>query len=122
MKPDATEPVSAQLAREGHVSGEALRHIANLERVAFARVMQVTSNGKFPHWSIERWMAVATFSGMVWGGIWFAGTQWSDVKHDVQGLTRAVADLKAVAAEDRARMDLLLEAMRKQIEATQRRR
>lgn len=115
------EPLSAHLARTGGLTGEDLRHIANLERIAFAKTMAVTSNGKFPHWSIERWMSVLTFTSVLVGGIWFASTQWGDVKRGLDRVTADIESLRSSSAADRVRAEENFNALRKQIEAQRRR-
>lgn len=65
-----------------------VKEIEHLERIAAGRVAYVASNGKFPRWSVERWLAFigAIISGtlMLIAWIFFAGGQWAEVKADIK--------------------------------------
>jgi len=103
-------------------TAEALQaEIAALERLAFARSLQVTTNGRFPHWTFERWVSLVTLIAVCIGGIWFAGGKWStvegavteisDVKTALSGLTADLATLRGEVKSNRASSDRRLDEL-----------
>jgi hypothetical protein len=109
------EPITTRLGRTGALSGEDLRYIARLEQLASAKTMAVATNGRFPYWSLERWLLVLNLVAVCIGGIWFAGSQWSGVKRDVAETKQNIQQLQDSARDDRAATDRKLEDLKQQI-------
>lgn len=93
-----------------------IAEIRALERIALGRSLKVAANGRFPHWSLERWLAVISFLIFVIGGIWFGGGEWRYVKdniaifgHRFDHLTADIAAVKskieAIERQDAERRD-----------------
>jgi hypothetical protein len=59
---------------EGH---PAILKARKVEQAAASKSLRVIKNGDFPHWSLERWLAVCSFvilcTGSVFGLVYFAG-------------------------------------------------
>lgn len=64
-----------------------IAEIRALERIALGRSLKVAANGKFPHWTLERYLAVIAFLFVVIGGIWFGGGEWRYVKDNIATFT-----------------------------------
>lgn len=93
--------------------------LAMLERIAANRAVQVAVNGKDPRdWTLERWMSVLKFIGVVVAGV--IGTVWmlggnatrfmEEHKAILAGLTTLNAKIEAVQEEQRRVLDELLAA------------
>lgn len=76
-----------------------VREIEILERLASGEVAHVAANGRFPHWPIDRWIQVCGFAGVIIGGLFFAGSEWSGVKRDIVIMREESAVTKADVAK-----------------------
>jgi hypothetical protein len=77
-----------------------------------ARTVQVTTNGRFPFWSFERWVSVLTFVSVIVGGIWFAAVKWGGMEQDMAAVKVGIAETKdAVKGLDAQQQDLRLEVL-----------
>jgi len=115
-------PLSDRLAeamRLGRVNPEDLREVQGLEKIAAGNVTHVAVNGKNPKdWTIERWITVLTFAGMVTGGIvaaiWAAGSKSTLIVEQHSRLIEIVSSLDAkvtaIQEEQRRVMNELLAA------------
>lgn len=97
------ERVSERVAAHAPMDPDLLAQIRALERLALDRTVQVATNGKFPHWTVERWMTVLTFITVIFGWFFFVGGQWGTVKSDISELKRAAVVLQENQGEMRGR-------------------
>lgn len=72
------------------LNAEQLRYVLSLRETVAARTVRVSTNGRFPHWSMERYITTLTFLSVIIGGIWFAGGEWQLMKINIASLTRTV--------------------------------
>lgn len=79
-----------------------IRELEMLERIASAGVAHVAANGRWPHWPVDRWISVLGFSGVILGGLFVAGSKWSNVERDVAEVKAAVADLNSTVDYNRS--------------------
>lgn len=111
--------VSERVAAEHAIDPQLLSEIHALERMALGRALAVATNGKFPHWTVERWLSVLTFVGGVVVSIFFFGGEWTHVKQDVQ---RSTADIAAIGIDisairkQQTESEQKLDALKQQIE------
>lgn len=101
--PGADESTVTERVRDAIISGDPaalpqlLSEVHALERLAYGRTVHVATNGKFPRWSIERWLAVATacMAGVVSVIVWIfaAGGEWRATREGVQELNRKMESL-----------------------------
>jgi hypothetical protein len=96
--PSVTERVrTAVVTGDRDVLPELLPQVHALERLAYGRTVTVATNGKFPHWSAERWLAVATavMAGVISVVVWIfaAGGEWRATREGVQELNRRMESL-----------------------------
>ncbi len=86
-----TRPVSVRLREvlpNTQLAESLADEVQRVETLALARSVNSCANGKHPwHWSLERWLAVFSFTGIVLGLIWMAGGEWRDVQQAVANLT-----------------------------------
>lgn len=79
----------------GHADPALIAEVKGLERLAGSRTVAIAANGKFPHWSLERWLTVVTLvvtsSGVI-GGLWFASREWYGVKFDVASTRQQMSE------------------------------
>lgn len=77
----------------GHHEPELVAEVAGLERLANSRTVAIAANGKFPRWSLERWLTLVTLivtsSGVI-GFLWFASREWYGVKFVVSTMQEQV--------------------------------
>jgi hypothetical protein len=104
------ETVSARVRVALGAGDPLVGEVAALERMNSARSVAITTNGRFPFWSFERWVSVLTFLSVIVGGIWFAAVKWSGMEQDMAAVKLGVAETKAaVKSLDTQQQDLRLE-------------
>jgi hypothetical protein len=100
---DHHTPISARV--QAALAGDdptLIREVEMLERIASAGVVHVAANGKWPHWPIDRWITVLGFTGVIVGGLFFAGSQWTGVERDIHELKAAMTSLTRTVGTNRA--------------------
>lgn len=111
------ERVAAALSVE---DDELMGEVRALERIALGRSLKVAANGKFPHWTLERWMAVIAFIGGIVMAISFWGGEWRYVKDSISAfngrfdaLTQDVGAVKSkieqIEQQDARRRQLVID-------------
>jgi hypothetical protein len=106
------ETVSERVRVALGASDPLVTEVAALERMNSARSVAITTNGKFPFWSFERWVSVLTFVSVIVGGIWFAAVKWTGIEQDMAAVKRDVSETKtAVKGLDLQQQDLRLEML-----------
>jgi|SRR6185369_2515575 len=96
-----------------------LTQIAGAEVLASSKTTYAAGNGKFPRWSVDRWLQITIFCMSVISGIFFFGGQWSGVKKSVEDMATAVSSMHADMESIKTRQwdsQNKLDALKKQIE------
>lgn len=87
----------AILQGDPDVLPQLLAEVHAIERLANAKTVNVASNGRFPRWSVERYLAVATavMAGLISVVVWIfaAGGEWRATREGVQELNRRMESL-----------------------------
>lgn len=74
------------------LSPSEIRYVEGLEKLTNANSTAIVTNGKFPYWSVDRWLLVITFVWAVIAGsvtsAWFFASEWADVRSSVDALVK----------------------------------
>jgi hypothetical protein len=99
-----SDRVSAAMAED---DPQLLAELRALERIALGRSVAIAANGRFPHWSPERWFAVLTFCMALFGTLFLLGGDWQSVKHDMTAMKVDMDQVKASQLENQQKLDAL---------------
>lgn len=110
-----TQPLAQQLkAAHPDIDPELLVLVAGAERLASAKSVYAAGNGKWPRWSVERWLAVLSFTftatATVIGAVFFLGGRYHEIETSVN---QAAQDIAAVRVEIREVRHVQAEGQRK---------
>jgi len=67
-----------------------------LERLSSARTVHVAANGKFPRFSIDRWIAIVGAAAAILSAAFVAGGRWSSVETAAADIKELKADIGAI--------------------------
>ena len=99
--------VSERLERDTDADSELVGEVRSLEKLALDRSVHIVGNGKWPKWSLERWLLIASLVGVGINNIFSAGINWRTVEGDISGMKAAVTQLKEAQAELKTKVDEL---------------
>lgn len=71
-----------------NLTDEQQRYFDTLERLVGAKTIAVASNGRFPAWSVERWLLVVGFALSICSNAFWVGTKVQAVESRVSVLER----------------------------------
>lgn len=79
------------IAQHPDIDPDILQEIKAVERMAYSKTIQVSTNTSFPRgWSFERWMAVGMLASTVVTWVFVVGSRYEKIQSEIVGLKNSV--------------------------------